>query len=87
MVCWFACQLRGRPSSGGGKEGGGKIQLFSVDELVSMTANIVGSLCEHLESTSGFFQVCGTHCWTENNFFLSLSPSLSPRLSWKRTMV
>jgi Fanconi anemia group D2 protein len=47
---------RGRPSSGGGKDGGGKIQLFSVDELVSTTANLVDSLCEHLEGTSGFFQ-------------------------------
>ena len=40
-----------------GSTGGGKIQLYTVEQLVTTVAGLMSSLCEHLENTSGFFQV------------------------------
>ena len=42
---------------GGGSSGGGKVQLYTVEQLVAAMAGQMASLCEHLESTSAFFQV------------------------------
>lgn len=40
-----------------GSTGGGKIQLYTVEQLVTTVTGLMASLCEHLENTSGFFQV------------------------------
>ena len=50
-------QTRGRPGARGRGSTGGKVQLYSVEQLVSTVAGIMTALCEHLENASGFFQV------------------------------